>query len=54
MPQMKRDRVEDALDASSTRSKVPSRRPVAAVRFCSVWQIDTAADVPRFITMCPR
>jgi hypothetical protein len=25
-----------------------------AVRFCSVWQIDTGADVPRFITMYPR
>lgn len=25
-----------------------------AVRFCSVWQIDTGADVPRFVTMYPR
>jgi hypothetical protein len=25
-----------------------------AVRFCSVWQIDTGAEVPRFITMYPR
>ena len=24
------------------------------VRFCSVWQIDTGADAPRFITMYPR
>lgn len=24
------------------------------VRFCSVWQIDTGAEVPRFITMYPR
>jgi uncharacterized protein DUF6883 len=24
------------------------------VRFCSVWQIDTGTDVPRFITMYPR
>jgi hypothetical protein len=24
------------------------------VRFCSVWQVDTGADVPRFITMYPR
>jgi hypothetical protein len=24
------------------------------VRFCSVWQIDIGADVPRFITMYPR
>lgn len=24
------------------------------VRFCSVWQIDTGADVPRFVTMYPR
>ncbi len=25
-----------------------------AVRFCSVWQVDTGTDVPRFITMYPR
>lgn len=25
-----------------------------AVRFRSVWQIDTGADVPRFVTMYPR
>ena len=31
--------------------KTPSGR---AVRFCSVWQIDTGADMPRFITMYPR
>ncbi len=31
--------------------KTPSGR---VVRFCSVWQIDTGADVPRFITMYPR
>lgn len=24
------------------------------VRFCSVWEVDTGTDVPRFITMCPR
>jgi hypothetical protein len=24
------------------------------VRFCSVWQIDTGAGVPRFVTMYPR
>ena len=24
------------------------------VRFCSIWQIDTGSDVPRFITMYPR
>jgi hypothetical protein len=24
------------------------------VHFCSVWQIDTGTDVPRFITMYPR
>lgn len=24
------------------------------VRFCSIWQIDTGTDVPRFITMYPR
>jgi hypothetical protein len=26
----------------------------SVVRFCSVWQIDTGTDVPRFITMYPR
>lgn len=26
----------------------------SSVRFCSVWQVDTGADVPRFITMYPR
>jgi hypothetical protein len=31
--------------------RTPSGR---VVRFCSVWQIDTGADVPRFITMYPR
>ena len=24
------------------------------VNFCSIWQIDTGTDVPRFITMYPR
>lgn len=24
------------------------------VRFCSIWQVDTGSDVPRFITMYPR
>ena len=24
------------------------------VRFCSIWQMDTGTDVPRFITMYPR
>jgi uncharacterized protein DUF6883 len=24
------------------------------VRFCSVWQIDTGTDAPRFITMYPK
>ena len=24
------------------------------VRFCSIWQIDTGREVPRFITMYPR
>ncbi len=24
------------------------------VRFCSIWQVDTGTDVPRFITMYPR
>jgi hypothetical protein len=24
------------------------------VRFCSIWQVDTGGDVPRFITMYPR
>jgi len=31
--------------------KTPSGR---VVRFCSVWQVDTGTDVPRFITMYPR
>jgi hypothetical protein len=31
--------------------KTPSGR---SVRFCSVWQVDTGSDVPRFITMYPR
>ena len=25
-----------------------------SVRFCSVWQVDSGTDVPRFITMYPR
>jgi hypothetical protein len=24
------------------------------VRFCSIWQVDTGTDVPRFITLYPR
>ena len=24
------------------------------VRFCSIWQVDTGTEVPRFITMYPR
>ncbi len=31
--------------------KTPSGR---SVRFCSVWQVDTGTDVPRFITVYPR
>ena len=31
--------------------KTPSGR---TVRFCSVWQVDTGTDMPRFITMYPR
>jgi Domain of unknown function (DUF6883) len=31
--------------------KTPSGK---SVRFCSVWQVDTGTDVPRFITMYPR
>ncbi len=31
--------------------KTPTGR---TVRFCSVWQVDTGTDVPRFITMYPR
>jgi|SRR6266545_4481869 len=31
--------------------KTPNGR---SVRFCSVWQVDTGTDVPRFITMYPR
>jgi hypothetical protein len=30
--------------------KTPSGK---TVRFCSVWQVDTGTDVPRFITMYP-
>ena len=33
----------------------PIRTPSGkTVRFCSVWQVDTGTDVPRFITMYPR
>lgn len=31
--------------------KTPSGR---SVRFCSVWQVDSGTEVPRFITMYPR
>ena len=31
--------------------KTPNGR---SVRFCTVWQVDTGTDVPRFITMYPR
>lgn len=31
--------------------KTPSGR---VVRFCSVWQVDTGTEVPRFITLYPR
>jgi hypothetical protein len=31
--------------------KTPDGR---TMRFCSVWQVDTGTDVPRFITMYPR
>jgi len=31
--------------------RTPSGR---STRFCSVWQVDTGTDVPRFITMYPR
>ena len=31
--------------------KAPSGR---IVRFCSIWQVDTGTEVPRFITMYPR
>ena len=24
------------------------------VRFCSIWQVDTGSEVPRFVTMYPR
>jgi hypothetical protein len=26
----------------------------SSVRLCSIWQVDTGTDVPRFITMYPR
>ena len=33
----------------------PIRTPSGnVVRFCSIWQIDTGTEVPRFITMYPR
>jgi hypothetical protein len=33
----------------------PIRTPADKnVRFCSIWQVDTGTDVPRFITMYPR
>lgn len=31
--------------------KTPSGK---TVRFCSIWQVDTGTDMPRFITMYPR
>jgi Domain of unknown function (DUF6883) len=31
--------------------KTPSGK---SVRFCSIWQVDTGTDVPRFSTMYPR
>lgn len=31
--------------------RTPSGR---TVRFCSIWQIDTGSEVPRFITMYPK
>jgi hypothetical protein len=31
--------------------KAPNGR---SVQFCSVWQVDTGTDMPRFITMYPR
>ena len=31
--------------------KTPSGK---SVRFCSVWQVDTGTNVPRFISMYPR
>ncbi len=33
----------------------PIKTPIGRImRFCSVWQVDTGTDVPRFITMYPR
>jgi hypothetical protein len=32
----------------------PIQTPNGSVRFCTVWQVDTGTDVPRFITMYPR
>lgn len=33
----------------------PIRTPSGKVmRFCSIWQVDTGTDMPRFITMYPR
>ena len=31
--------------------KTPSGK---SVRFCSIWQVDTGTDMPRFITLYPR
>jgi hypothetical protein len=53
-----------SLDVTSTHKNAygivyeiegPIKTPSgSSVRFCSVWQIDTGTDVPRFITMYPR
>jgi hypothetical protein len=32
----------------------PVARSHTHAQFCSVWQVDTGTDVPRFITMYPR
>ena len=52
------------LDVASTHANAygvvyeiegPIRTPGGrSIRFCSVWQVDTGTDVPRFITMYPR
>lgn len=53
-----------SLDATRTSTNAygvvyeiegPIRTPSGkTVRFCSIWQIDTGTQVPRFITMYPR
>ena len=46
-------RLKNLLDKPKVQG--PIRTPSGRiVRFCSIWQIDTGTQVPRFITMYPR